>query len=354
MVPPVVHDVLRSPGQPLDAATRAHMEPRFGCDFSRVRVHTDARAAESARAVHALAYTVGRDVVFGPGQYAPGTQVGRRLLAHELAHTVQQRGAAQHLAGKLEVTDPAEASEQEAEQVAAQIDTSQGCPAVTSAAPRIARQDDGGDGGDGTDGGTVDGGTLDGGGAANGAGAGGGAAGAAGAAASSPPVFFCTKPVVLGQSHAFFRVGGSGPGNPTFELEHDETGDHCPCGMQGWPTRDYAEDKNASDAPCVAAPTITQACLLSNYNRYPIGKYCGLGPNSNTYARWLAEQCGATGLRPPGRIPGFDDAPPAPGTAADTGTSGGVIMGLFCDTISCDNNYCRMPIPTPPIQGPPF
>src|SRR5262249_2574029 len=88
--PPIVHDVLRSPGQPLDPATRAFMEPRFGYDFSGVRVHTDARAAESARAVSALAYTVGRDVVFGAGQYAPETHEGQRLMAHELTHVVQQ------------------------------------------------------------------------------------------------------------------------------------------------------------------------------------------------------------------------------------------------------------------------
>src|SRR5689334_12553794 len=62
-VPPIVHDVLRAPGQPLDTATRAFMEPRFGHDFSRVRVHTDSPAAESARAVEALAYTVGQDIV---------------------------------------------------------------------------------------------------------------------------------------------------------------------------------------------------------------------------------------------------------------------------------------------------
>lgn len=89
-VPSIVHDVLRSSGQPLDQATRAFMEPRFGHDFSRVRVHTDARAAESARAVSALAYTVGPDVVFGAGQYAPKKAHGQQLLAHELAHVVQQ------------------------------------------------------------------------------------------------------------------------------------------------------------------------------------------------------------------------------------------------------------------------
>ena len=88
--PPIVHEVLRSSGQPLDPATRAFMEPRFGYDFSQVRVHTDAQAAASAQAVGALAYTVGRDVVFGAGQYADGDRSGQRLLAHELTHVVQQ------------------------------------------------------------------------------------------------------------------------------------------------------------------------------------------------------------------------------------------------------------------------
>ena len=89
-VPPIVHDVLRSTGQPLDASTRHVMEPRFGHDFSHVRVHTDARAAESARAVNALAYTVGSNVVFDSARYAPGTSQGQRLIAHELTHVVQQ------------------------------------------------------------------------------------------------------------------------------------------------------------------------------------------------------------------------------------------------------------------------
>lgn len=90
--PSIVHDVLHTAGRPLDTATRAFMEPRFGHDFSQVRVHTDAQAADSARAVSALAYTVGRDVVFGAEQYQPGTSQGQRLLAHELAHVVQQTG----------------------------------------------------------------------------------------------------------------------------------------------------------------------------------------------------------------------------------------------------------------------
>jgi len=80
-VPLIVNEVLHSPGQPLDAATRAFFEPRFGHAFSQVRVHTDAKAAESARAVNALAYTVGRHVVFCSGQYAPSTRAGKNLLA---------------------------------------------------------------------------------------------------------------------------------------------------------------------------------------------------------------------------------------------------------------------------------
>lgn len=90
-VPPIMHDVLHSPGQPLDPETREFMEPHFRHDFSHVRVHTDAKAAESARAVNALAYTVGRDVVFGAGEYKPTTNEGKRLIAHELTHVIQQR-----------------------------------------------------------------------------------------------------------------------------------------------------------------------------------------------------------------------------------------------------------------------
>lgn len=86
----IVHQVLNSPGQPLDAGTRAFMEPRFGYDLGQVRVHADARAAESADALNALAYTVGNHVAFAARNYAPDTESGRHLLAHELAHVVQQ------------------------------------------------------------------------------------------------------------------------------------------------------------------------------------------------------------------------------------------------------------------------
>jgi hypothetical protein len=87
-----VHETLRSPGRPLDDSTRAFMEPRFGHDFSRVRVHADSPARESARAVDARAYTVGADMVFRDGPPAFRTFDERRLLAHELTHVVQQQG----------------------------------------------------------------------------------------------------------------------------------------------------------------------------------------------------------------------------------------------------------------------
>jgi len=93
VVPGIVEEVLRSPGQTLDASTRAQMEARFGHDFGRVRVHADERASESARSVNAHAYTVGDEIVFAASRYAPRSEPGRRLLAHELAHVVQQRGA---------------------------------------------------------------------------------------------------------------------------------------------------------------------------------------------------------------------------------------------------------------------
>lgn len=91
--PPIVHEVLRSPGQPLDPAARVFMEPHFGYDFSGVRVHTGAAAEKSAQEVSAQAYTVGHNIVFGVGRFAPGTPEGRRLIAHELTHVVQQRSS---------------------------------------------------------------------------------------------------------------------------------------------------------------------------------------------------------------------------------------------------------------------
>ncbi|HVQ77342.1 MAG TPA: DUF4157 domain-containing protein [Candidatus Binatia bacterium] len=90
--PHEVHEVIRSSGQPLEPAARAHFEARFGHDFGRVRIHANTRAAASARAISADAYTVGPDVVFAEGKYAPASAAGRALLGHELAHVVQDLG----------------------------------------------------------------------------------------------------------------------------------------------------------------------------------------------------------------------------------------------------------------------
>jgi hypothetical protein len=116
IAPPIVHDVLRSPGRPLDAGTRAFFEPRFGHDFSQVRVHTDEHGAQSARAVGASAYTVGREIVFDTHHYSPDTTWGRRLLAHELTHVVQQ--GQRKASAPARVADSTEPEEHEAERVA--------------------------------------------------------------------------------------------------------------------------------------------------------------------------------------------------------------------------------------------
>lgn len=141
--PQIVHDVLRSQGHPLDAGTRSFMEPRFGHDFSGVRVYSDSHAAESARAVNALAYTVGSNVVFGAGQYAPGREGGQRLLAHELAHVVQQSAGDVSIQNKLAVGATGDAAELEAEAVADSImehGSSQGAPLrLTPGTPTVRR-----------------------------------------------------------------------------------------------------------------------------------------------------------------------------------------------------------------------
>jgi hypothetical protein len=138
-IPPNVHDVLGSPGQPLDAQTRSFFEPPFAHDFSHVRVHTDQPAAESAREVDALAYTVGRNLVFGSRQYAPATMQGRALLAHELTHVVQQHDG-RFAGAALTHSQAGDRFEREAEQVAAA--TINGSPAKVrerASAPFLAR-----------------------------------------------------------------------------------------------------------------------------------------------------------------------------------------------------------------------
>ena len=119
-VPPIVNGVLRAPGHPLEPTTRAFFERRFDRDFSGVRIHTDDAAAQSARAVNALAYTSGDHIVFGAGQYGGGSQRRMRLLAHELTHVVQQK----HMPPLGGVSDPGDAAEGEAERNADRLSLS--------------------------------------------------------------------------------------------------------------------------------------------------------------------------------------------------------------------------------------
>ena len=131
---------IRGGGQPLPQPLRAFFEPRFGYDFSQVRIHTDMRADESARAVGALAYTVGHHVVFGAGQYTPSTGTGQRLLAHELTHVMQQAQADGQKAGI--VNHPMSPFEAEADRTTAAANIGQPVQVVaTGALPVMQRQE---------------------------------------------------------------------------------------------------------------------------------------------------------------------------------------------------------------------
>ncbi len=111
--PASVHEALRSPGHRLDAGTRHYFEARFGYDFRQVRVHSSTTAGKSAQDLNASAYTVGRNIVFGPNRYAPETAPGRRLLAHELAHVTQQRSGAAFVQRQPRDKQPAAESKSE-------------------------------------------------------------------------------------------------------------------------------------------------------------------------------------------------------------------------------------------------
>jgi len=129
---------IADPGRALDQPVLAEMESRFGHDFSGVRLHTDARADTSAQALDARAYTVGQDVVFATGQYAPHTEAGRQVLAHELAHTMQQGSVPSATRQHLRVSRPADESEREAE-LAAQSSFNSPSP-LTPVQPHVQRQ----------------------------------------------------------------------------------------------------------------------------------------------------------------------------------------------------------------------
>ncbi len=142
---PVLDVVGSGGGSPLDTDTRADMESRLGHDFGDVRVHTDARAHDSARAVNAHAYTVGSNVVFQRDKYDPSSTEGKTMLAHELTHVVQQRSGpvdGTPTGGGVQVSDPSDRFEREA---AANADRAMSAPAPTAvspAGPAVQRQAD--------------------------------------------------------------------------------------------------------------------------------------------------------------------------------------------------------------------
>lgn len=142
--PPIVHEVLSSPGRPLEPSVREPMESRFGHDFSRVRIHTGSQADRSARAVGALAYTVGSDLVFADGGYAPGAPEGRELLAHELTHAVQQRDTAASSPGEVLIGSDHDAAEQEARRHARTVSASLGVPPTSQAGRTLQRKPEAG------------------------------------------------------------------------------------------------------------------------------------------------------------------------------------------------------------------
>ena len=137
VAPPSVDQVLASSGKPLDTGLRHDMEQRFAHDFSRVRVHSGAASEKSARDLNAHAYTAGHDIVFGAGRFSPGTHEGRRLLAHELTHVIQQQGDSGSSNGTRVIhrkTDPKDASYKDCTEATTTIASPQG-----ELAPALAR-----------------------------------------------------------------------------------------------------------------------------------------------------------------------------------------------------------------------
>ncbi|MDJ0806657.1 MAG: DUF4157 domain-containing protein [Gammaproteobacteria bacterium] len=257
---PLVSDVLRSAGRPLSPTLRDYFEPRFGQDFSRVRVHTDPLANASSRNIGARAYTHGSHIVFGSQEYRPETLSGRRLLAHELTHVVQQSQVAaivqrDPLDGEEDLLGQQGRAEDEARQTALDM------------------------------------------------------------ADAGPQVYMCSKELdtsPLG-SHAFFRTGAPGKHNPTFSLQPIDSSLGADC-WQGIPDRNYPSDYNV-DGDCDPV-AISESCLEQEYRAYPIGHYCTWGPNSNTFVGVVARNCGIANPDPPGWTPGIGESAPPSGTYA--------------------------------------
>jgi hypothetical protein len=144
--PSMVKNVVGSGGgSPLDRDTRGFMEARLGADFGDVRVHTDSRASDSAKSVQAYAYTVGNDVVFQSGKYQPESDSGKRMLAHELTHVVQQRSgpvAGTPATGGIKISHPSDRFEQAAEASADRVMSLNAPAPITGGAPASVQREE--------------------------------------------------------------------------------------------------------------------------------------------------------------------------------------------------------------------
>ena len=293
-----------SASQALPRDVQARMGQAFRFDFSSVRVHAGSQAAEAAQSVHARAYTVGNEIVFGAGQYAPRTSHGARLLAHELTHVVQQStGAAASLDDAV--------AEREADRIADAVgEGAARAPAVGAGASRSRLYGQ----------------------FITPLGQGGGFGGLLErdrqAAFAPPPFQVCSRDLQgflgLFANHAYIEAPpkryaiisplcpaspNDGPIRGTTAQKWDNSPD--PCG------------KSPTCIPCNPAPGVADvgACLQSAFSSYEaLSLYKALGPNSNTFAGTLARTCCAGMVPKPralGTVPGWDD-PPAPARAGGT------------------------------------
>lgn len=320
-VPASVLRVLDTPGSPLDASVRAAMESHLGHHFGHVRVHTDAEAARSAEVIQAHAFTFGSHVVMGAGRFQPHTAAGRRLIAHELTHVIQQAGTSGPASS---ISDPGDPSEQEAE-ASAQVAELRKAPAPVespqalavsrqvseSSTPSSAAPDAGAPPAEVPAAGAADAGVADGGLAD---------AGAPppcrvdvrathiGGALAGAPVWhtFIVTRDTAGQEW-YFRGGPGGSCAPgTYGSIMSTTGRYL-SGTVDW----------SPGAPSVtvldgAAACGKESCFSSELSRIDstCTPYGPTGPNSNSVARTLLTKCGVPGQKPVSITPGWGQTIP--------------------------------------------
>ena len=395
VAPESVDRTLASSGKPLEPALRQDMEQRFGYDFSRVRVHTGIVAEQSSREVNAHAYTVGNNIVFGKGQFVPGTHEGQRLIAHELTHVLQEEygSASGRIQRFLTCEDSANCPPRESGEVGSSRSAPMTVETITSGGVGLVLANFGvGDDrikGDPTSNAgwndfvaSVQAGTnlrweilgfsdCQGGEAQNmrlrsvraasmflalpaDAQARVSSYGGAGLDQCLRPnasvaaralnrsalmwvqetvlgedefepetitgsarrrVYMCSKPLDTSPfgSHVFFRLDAPGSGNDTISLQPILVNRTCDC-WQGIPDWNYPSDVSAPGT--CALTSFSFPDLYREFQAYPIGHYCTLGPNSNTFVGHIARNLGMSNPDPAGVTPGIDDAPPPWGTFA--------------------------------------